>query len=467
MVNFDSLGSIKRELSYQISIIKDALATFQSAPQSSLDVRTLTRHSIAVCEKIENNLDKILDRAPGTNHTEDELFRINEIFFELQGYRGVIRVFHEHLEFIMNSAPLKVPYPLCTFFKQSLKPILGEQVYIIFNAARAYNYGCYPLGRQINRALRVIRGLEDLFAPIDLCVLTFPIAEKNNTLLNCTLTHEAGHMVDFSKQGSKRVIDCTPLRVKKEIFTTLGNRQFRATNPLTGKSRRGLLDISMRWLSECLADLYATRIFGPISFLSLRKLALEVSLGKTSMTHPPLAERYRLIAQELVHMGWAEYLASKGWGKELAELIVKESTAATVALPGPAEHIRTAFLQIKKHILKIAREDVPERLSYSPKILDRQADLILSSLSDGYVLGEFWTELPTANNAIFGEPISGKNILTMSWFHYENNLPGWEKYANRELSDQAQIQIEQKFCKHTLKSLEHSLVVEAWRKHAS
>ena len=119
-------------------------------------------------------------------------------------------------------------------------------------------------------------------------VMTLPTAESRNVFSAALLLHEIAHGIDSMTHISDAVIDSGKIGLPSGSSTLV---------PV----------LISNWVHEFIADLIATRLFGPVVLFALRRLSILVeNRDSYSKTHPSCALRMLQVLDHLEGMGFLE-----------------------------------------------------------------------------------------------------------------------------------------------------------------
>lgn len=221
----------------------------------------------------------------------------NISIFSIQRVQIFLEMIHYYLDDIEHIKTTNVPVELVPDLYNIIKEN-NSNYSLIFKPDNDFNY------MYLNISQEIIEGCEALGYKYDknICVVYFPLSERNNILINCMLYHEIGHHIDEILKLKEKIKPNLSIITIEEISSYYdeikGTFSNLITNETTKKSKLAeeLNEILKSWINEIIADLIAFHYIGIAYLLSLVELTLvKEGYNYYSDSHPPLFLRLNFL----------------------------------------------------------------------------------------------------------------------------------------------------------------------------
>jgi len=293
----------------------------EKVPPSYPDRDTLLDTSIRICQMMRVSLEA--ERKSSSNAVDFNLFELCATY-----RKHLQRLENEILDFVSLSDPSEQPFEIVEPLKIFIRKFEPDFALIL----RGYSKDNYELIAYENLYASYVDTLSPYVSdeyrdspasPKWFIFFSFPKIHSRNILLHTiTLSHEMLHLRDhilgitdellgkiqISAEDIKPLVErisTTPLPTERVLLPPLTLEEVYRRKEIERATREACSEILENWLSEIVADLLATRIFGPAYFFSLARLSLSLgTMDQHSTTHPCSRIRLRMMLEELRRLGY-------------------------------------------------------------------------------------------------------------------------------------------------------------------
>lgn len=381
------------------------------------DCLTLVSFVSGVCDRIVDQLETIANQIDSSGTLE--LSGVNRL---VKRYGSALDYLHESCEYLQEARFLSIPANILLLLADTGNHLVPDS-HCILRADSEYNYSFLPIADDLNRIVEAA-GITDISLPSNFSAIGFPIAEKDNTILNCVLMHEHGHFICEAQGLVDKVWRSTPKDIQSAILQDVAASSSlkQAQLDLWGDWEQRLTWSTFgRWLGELVADMIATRLIGPAFMFSLTELMrLRETQDNESGTHPSNAIRINYVLEELTNMGWEPILLkiASGGINEAREIAGTKRKKKTGNLS-----YEVAFKSVErvKKIIKKTVRAACKTLEYLPETYLKQESSVRELLSKAVPPGEI------QRNEDDIIPVNPLTILNTGWRYYLAGMTEWDK----------------------------------------
>lgn len=191
---------------------------------------------------------------------------------------------------------------------------------------------------------------EEQVLPEWVVILSYPASESTNILLHTIMMgHEVIHLKDYVDNISSGLIATREIRIIKQAVRTEATRLNLDPASLFEATERVL----RQWLAELVADLFATRIYGPAYLFSFARLSLALQvMDEYTERHPSSRMRLGMMLEELRSLG---YLVRRRQTSKIREELHYWLDFAARPGPRPEDSRYVAFQSIARAKARLAR----------------------------------------------------------------------------------------------------------------
>ncbi len=373
----------------------------QKPPPTYPDDRaTLIETGIQICQMMRASLE--MERKTCSSSPDFDIFQL------CATYRKHLKDLEEQiLDFIPlmdpSAQPFEIVEPIKEFiqkFEPSFALILrsySQDNYKIDALKNLYELYVNILSHYVPDEYRVFK------TPKWFVFLSFPRIHSRDVLRHIiTVSHEMLHLRDYVLGITSDLLneiqissdDIQPL--VKEIRTALVPTERPLLPPLImgeiyspyeieRRTKEVCSEILKSWLREIVADLLATRIFGPAYFFSLAHLSLSLgTMDQHSESHPSSRLRLRMMLEVLRNLGYMEkgktdqvaYSELKEW-----EAYLKEDVSATISI-SPFRIAESKVLATKTTVMAKVKQ-VTDGETYNTDVFQSEVPKLVELLCNG------------------------------------------------------------------------------------
>jgi len=379
--------------------------TKEKAPRSYPDRDKLLDISIRICQMMRASLEA--ERESSFNATDFNLFELCATY-----HKHLQRLQNEILDFVPLSDPSEQPFEIVEPLKALIQKFEPDFALIL----RGYSKQNYELiayenlyESYVDRLLPYVPNeYRDLpTSPKWFIFFSFPQIHSRNILLHTIiLSHEMLHLrdhilgitnellckIDISAQDIKPLVErisATHLPTDRPLLTPITLEEVLSRNEIERSTKEVCSEILENWLSELVADLLATRIFGPAYFFSLARLSLSLgTMDQHSITHPCSRMRLQMMREELRNLGYLRkrkideiiYSELEKWAAYLREEV------KPISMPPQSEpycNIAESKILATKNTLMTKVNQAAGSESYSAKAFHEEAWRLVELLDNG------------------------------------------------------------------------------------
>jgi hypothetical protein len=274
---------------------------------------------VIVHEEILRQLD-ILEQSASLAESKSE----DQALIRIQRYSQALGSLHAVLQILELGEREYVPQGAVVLIK-SIMELFDSKSKFILLPNYEYNYCYTELIRPLKNELKdVITDIDNLLRFTNkLAIFLFPLAHRDNAMLNALLAHEVGHFVDDEKQIVESVIKKVTVD-QKEIQDTATEwlqtkvasekREFKIDDFVgmeTAKAemkKEAVTRIS-NLLKELIADCVAFSLFGPSFLIALNNYLVSLSeIDFESEDHPSARIRLDFLISQFEEMKYFDVL---------------------------------------------------------------------------------------------------------------------------------------------------------------
>lgn len=377
----------------------------EKAPPSYPDRDKLLDISIRICQMMRASLE--VERESSSNTIDFNLFELCATY-----HRHLQRLQNEILDFVPLSDPSEQPFEIVEPLKTLIRKFEPDFALIL----RGYSKQNYELIAYENLYQSYVDKLSPYVpneyrdlptSPKWFIFFSFPQTQSRNILLHTiTLSHEMLHLrdhilgitsellrrINISAQDIKPLVErisATRLPTERPLLPPLTLEEVWPRNEIERATKEACSEILENWLSELVADLLATRIFGPAYFFSLARLSLSLgTMDQHSITHPCSRMRLQMMLQELRNLGYLRkrkideiiYSELEKWATYLREEV------KPISMPPQSEpycNIAESKILATKNTLmpKVNQASIGE--SYDAKAFHAEVSKLIELLNNG------------------------------------------------------------------------------------
>jgi len=322
--------------------------------------------SVDLCEIFEAAIRDL--RA--ANEPEEEFQKTNTVF------GGIARSVHdkrmpfvEPLDDVLHPVELLLPLKALITSVADIEPEgfsfslqqRWEHNYQIIQIADPYKAFLEECGPYVSKLPESVVEGRLAQGPTAFLILTYPHDLGRDVLLQCVFLHEACHVVDWRKDLS------SGLETDLELDSSTLDRYARAldkTKPEYETFMATCKVVFRQWIREIVADLVATRLFGPALLFARRRLGLQVGvLDKPTELHPDSRLRNALMLDLLEAMGYLDQDNEEGAGQDSHMRYLRDLLVAwrEVAAQDATRQSTTREYEVARASVVTARATICER----------------------------------------------------------------------------------------------------------
>ncbi len=373
----------------------------QKPPPTYPDRATLIESGIKICQMMRASLR--IERKTCSSSPDFNLFQLCATY-----HKHLKSLEEQILDFIPLMDPFAHPFEIVEPIKASIQEFEPSFALIL----RSYSKDNYELiahedlyGTYVNILSPYVpdeyRILEE--APKWFIFLSFPRIHSRDVLRHViTVSHEMLHLRDHvlgitsnllneiqispkDIQSLVKQIRTSPFPTARPSKTPVTIEDLYPRHEIERKTREVCSKILENWLREIVADLLATRVFGPAYFFSLAHLSLSLgTMDQHSDSHPSSRLRLRMMLEVLRNLGYMKrgktdrvaYSELRKWGKHLSE---------DVSPPHIVPHFSIAeskVLETKTTVMSKAAE-VTKGETYNADIFQSKVPKLVELLNNG------------------------------------------------------------------------------------
>jgi len=292
----------------------------QKPPPTYPDRTTLIETGIRICQMMRASLK--IERESYSASPDSNLFHLCATY-----HKHLKDLEEQILDFIPLMDPFAQPFELVEPIKASIREFEPSFALIL----RSYSqdnyelYACEGLYESyVNIFLPyVLKKYRVKKAPKWFVFLSFPRIHSRDVLRHViTVSHEMLHLKDHvlgitsdllseiqispdDIQSLVEQIRTTPFPTERPSSPPLTMGEIYSPHEIERRTKEVCSKILEKWLREIVADLLATRIFGPAFFLSLAHLSLSLgTMDQHSVSHPSSRLRLRMMLDVLRDLGY-------------------------------------------------------------------------------------------------------------------------------------------------------------------
>lgn len=439
---------------------------------------TETTEALAAVETLADDIQLqarvLAEAADSFQHEDTKLEAIQSLLIR---YDQLLIQLHQYLAFFRDSHAYSLPNSLADYMRERTKHFLAIAVGrgadaevlnapLMLQANPDFNYYAFPMGRALAMGANSA-GFKSTANP-KMSVITFPRAEKDDTLNCVLLAHEAGHhiyqILDVASRFSTRAKGDGSLDAAKDLIA-------QAVMDADGKLVWDAADREKRlwgwvtdWLEELAADRIAVLLAGPAYVLAWVNMMLSVPEDQPDQEHPSPAKRFGELWTWLTDADspWAPVAGSKL--KEAApwvdEIAAKGGLVTREVKPG-AEY----FIAVETAVATL----LPHLHSVLDDLLGTK-DELMEQFTDFSMHGE-----PTV--ALYKQGIPPGTVLTPSgysasrettilfcgWLVCLSSLDNATAFDVPADEDSPRFARFNRFNEHVAKALEGSMLFRIWK----
>jgi hypothetical protein len=309
------IQTIRESAFYNVNRLEELLFEDYPYPTSHEFIKALIEIHKGILQKIElTEKDIILDE----KEFEDQAVVI-------QRYGQTLNSLHSLLQILEMGRREYVPQGIVVLIENIMKYTTSSKAKFLLLPNYEYNYAYVELIDPLKTALRdVLDNVEKSLAFADkFAIFWFPLAHKDNAILNALLAHEVGHFMSEEKQLvekliSKVTIDQSKIQeIAQELLQTKLSAEkkeikiddfFGLETAKAQVKREVVVKVSDR-LRELIADSIAFHLFGPAYLIALSNFLVTLAdVDVEPKGYPSSRMRISFLIDEFEKAKYAEVL---------------------------------------------------------------------------------------------------------------------------------------------------------------
>jgi hypothetical protein len=341
------IQTVKESAFYNKNRLEELLSEDYPYPTSQEFIKTLILIHKGILQKLES-MEKDISSLEG--EFEDHVV-------EIQRYGQILNSLHSLLQILEMGRREYVPQGIVVLIENIMKSYSKAKFLLLPNYE--YNYAYVELISPLKTALKdVLTDVEKSLVFADrFAIFWFPLAHKDNAILNALLAHEVGHFMAEEKQIVEKLISKVAIDPSKiqEIAQELLQVKLRAEKKEikiddfvgleTAKAqviREVVVKVSER-LRELVADSIAFHLFGPAFIIALSNFLVTLAdINIEPKGYPSTRMRIIFLIDEFEKAGYFEVLKKQRASNETIKQVAAEK-----------------FLRIVENWREIVKEESP------------------------------------------------------------------------------------------------------------
>ncbi|MDH5694997.1 MAG: dCTP deaminase [Dehalococcoidia bacterium] len=371
----------------------------QKPPPTYPDRAILIETGIRICQMMRASLRN--ERQSSSTSPDFDIFQLCATY-----HKHLKSLEEQILDFIPLMDPFAQPFEIVEPIKASIQKFEQSFVLILLSYFQD-NYELYACEGLYESYVNILSTyVPDKYrvfkTPKWFVFLSFPRIHSRDVLRHViTVSHEMLHLrglvlgitsdllseIQISPDDIQPLVEqirTTPFPAEQPSSPPLTMGEIYSPHEIERRTKELCSEILEHWLSEIVADLLATRIFGPAFFFSLAHLSLSLgTMDQHSLSHPSSRLRLRMMLDVLHNLGYMKkgktdqvaYSELKKWDRYLKEDV------SVISIP-PFSIAQSKVEETKKTIMAKA-EQITDGETYNTDAFQNEVPKLVELLCNG------------------------------------------------------------------------------------